>query len=313
MAGSQNSSARIRNRAERIEVSDLRSDAYEVVEFYKNHQMVDDALAIDLSSTIALAKALPVGLRGSEHRKMRADLAKILARGKQRLTLELPGVIHRHFAVLDEPGTHDFLDQVCRPFADDCIGILSGLPLDPEITKNLSDVFDPGAGIARRRRLESDIRTFLESVRGHCPVDVDDDGVTSLAVAVMGRDPLLGSLAFSLHRHFSACVGTAISSQVFPAVPSDTGVPYVWRVSKSPDQGTYECRFDHLSKEGPKDRLKFFGLGRHTCLGKNHTLQIFEALSNHLSKCQRRIVSSTISTDARHVLRIPKEFVVEVK
>jgi hypothetical protein len=301
----------MRRREKRIAIDQLRSPSFDVVELYKNHQAVSKALSLDFDAIICLAKALPLGLRGREHREMRKELATVLAEGKRQLQPRLPELVKKHFKLLTKAGHHDLLADVCRPFVNECMELLSGLALKPEQFDNLSDIFDPGAGVAKRRRLEVTTQNLLKSASE----TAGDRGLYGIAVAVMGRDALLASLVFSLHRHFSQLQGREIGSSCFSRVPQDTAIPYVWRVGvdKGNDGDVFECCLNELIGSDDDERMKLFGAGQHTCLGKSHTLQIFETLSEFLSD-QKGIVASvkTASIDM-HVLKIPEYFEIELR
>jgi hypothetical protein len=91
-------------------------------------------------------------------------------------------------------------------------------------------------------------------------------------------------------------------------------VPYVWRISLAPEtEGeAFECRLDELVGQGDEQRLKLFGIGQHTCLGKTHSLKIFQQISDFLSERQRPVVSIDVVEKGRHVLRLPEELHVEL-
>lgn len=300
----------IRRRTANMPIECLRSSDYDVVEFYKNHETVSETLGLDLTATVALARALPLGLRDAEHQELRFELAKILAEGKRKLMPQLPNLVEMHFGLLDVPGIHDLLHDVCKPFVNDCMGILAGTQIENREFDNLSDIFDPAIGFSKRKRLEANTKRLLtqaiESSKTH-----DKNGAAfQLAVAVMGRDALLGSIAFSLHRHFVLVKDSAINARRFPMVPTDTGVPYIWRIGVAPktEGKTYECHLGQLVGADDDERLKLFGLGAHTCLGKVHSLKIFEALSEHLSRKGRTVRMVSISQMEKHVLKIPETF-----
>lgn len=302
----------VRQRAKKIPVTSLRSNSYDVVEFYKNHEKIQQSLPIDLSKTIELARSLPLGLRGDVHRSKRLAMAQVLKDGRVRLLRRLPGLIEKHFQILKSPGQHDLLNGSCIPFVDDCMCVLSGLEMAPQKLGQFSDIFDPGISLQKRKALERAIATVLEDSLAREVDETHCDGTIALAVAVMGRDALLGSLVFSLNNHFAQLINQPIASSRFPTVPLETGVPYVWRESVEPGSfgELFECRLDEPDDDSDKHRMTFFGLGRHTCLGKQHSLTVFEELSNYLSSIKRTIASVSVSEIDYHVLRIPERFEV---
>lgn len=305
----------VRHRLDHIPIECLRSGKYDVVEFHKNHQIVQTAVGIELAATITLAKALPLGLRGDEHSALRAALARKLAAGKGRFLEALPALIEEHFSRLNRVGRHDLLRSVCKPFVNDCMELLSGANLDSELYDGLSDIFDPGIGVSKRRKLETLTKQLFEMTRQLDGNTDEQANLISIAVSVMGRDALLGTLAFSLYKFLTGVQGQSIGSQRFPPVPIDTGVPYVWRVSLEPDteDQTFECRLDELLEQDESERLKLFGVGQHTCLGKAHSLKIFQVLSDYLSECELLVASVDVVERSRHVLKLPEELFVELR
>ena len=297
----------IRSRSTTLPIDALRSAEYEVVQFFVGHETLRDFLTFDNSATIELSKTLPLGLRGDAHRVMRATLAKALGNGRRRLALELPALIKKHFSILNRTGSHDLLNDACKPFVDACMCVLSGIELEANQCERLSDIFDPGASVSRRRKLEEMARNLMER-------DNSDSMKISLAIMAMGRDPLLGTMVHSMHHHFSSFLGKQLGAVRFDVVPADTAVPYIWREKTSGEgaHSLFECRLDQFVGQNADQRMNFFGVGRHTCLGKTHTLMIFDELSEFLAGCDLVMQRSHVVSTNHHVMKIPTQFIVEL-
>lgn len=298
----------IRNQKEQLPYEDLRSDLFDIVQFFEGHEASKRFVNFDNSATIELAKSLPLGLRGDAHREMRAVLAKALVEGKRRLLPKLPDLIEKHFSKLKQVGVHDLLGLTCKPFVRDCMTLLAGVDLTGDQSEHLSDIFDPGASTKRRRKLDETARALLEN-------DTNGQLKVSLAISAMGRDPLLGTLVGSLHHHFISVVGQPMNALRFDPVPTNTAVPYVWRERSAGSKDTkqiLECRLDQFVGQEANERMKFFGAGRHTCLGKPHTLIIFEMLSDYLEGCDTIVQRSDVNLVNHHVMRLPAQFLVDL-
>ena len=296
-----------RHRRDFLEFEFLRSIDFDVVQFHKGHENLRDAVGFDNSATIELAKALPLGQRGDTHRALRAEMAKVLAEGRVHLKRALPELVETHFSILNEAGTHDLLVSLVEPFVNEAMAILSGIDLRNHLASCLADIFDSGASIQRRKILE-------ETIKGITEFDTDGSQRVALAINVMGRDPLIGTLAKCLASHFDATRGEPLNSKPFPLVPTDTSVPYVWREDLGAESKPQflECRIDQFEGQTEDQRLKFFGAGRHTCLGKNHSLMVFDCVAEFIARCDRSALSSEILLTDRHVLHLATKFQTEI-
>lgn len=311
---SSHKTASLRRRPDRLAFEDLRSSDYDVIEFFRSHQALGRACPFDNQATVTLAETLPLGRRGVGHKQLRLEMAKALAKGRMRLEAALPRLVQTHFSPLQTAGVYDGLGDICVPFVNACMDHLTGLDLDVDHYDQLSDIFDPAASIPRRKRLELTARNLLGHLQHGGDAGADENAIR-VAVAVMGRDPLLSAVVLSLHRHMQAVKGRAINAQPFDPVPTDTAVNYVWREKVTGENAglVYECDLGQFTGQDPKTRMNYFGLGPHTCLGKAHSLLIFQALSTHLTSFQRVVDWSFVSTRAHHVMKIPSRFEFEIK
>jgi hypothetical protein len=296
-----------RKRRKSLLFDDLRSDTFDVVELDKGHKKLGDGIGFDNSATIKLSKALPPTQRGKVHRELRAEMAKVLSDGRKSLEVSLRDLIKEYFAIFERPGTHDLLGSLCIPFVDKAMGILSGIQLEKELSSSLVDIFNPSVSFRRRRQLEDAVRKFFKD-------DAEGPSTCALAINTMGRDALIGALAKSMHLQFLNTKGQALNSIPFPVVPLATGVPNLWRVRTDDVEQTdfHECRLDQFEGESDDVRQNFFGTGKHTCLGKVHTLAIFQGISTYLAQCERVVLRTELETVNSYFLTVTKTFQVEL-
>lgn len=306
----------VRNRTNTVPIQALSSSDYDVVEIYKQIHLLQQHLSINLKWSEQLSKALPIGLRGHAHSNSRKSLAVILAQGRPKLKRALPDLTAKYFGALHSAGPHDFLNDIARPFVDDCMMHLSGLTVPKGAFDNLAYIFDPGSSISKRKQVEHSAEILIHHMMEQFPQSDANHINDQIAVATMGKDALLGSLCYSIVALFGGPKGGKVNARVLGKTPLDTGVPYVWREPVNGQGGGYansvECRLDGYVNASEKERMNFFGGGKHTCLGKVHSFDIFDAVSTYLAGISTTVLAVTITEKRGHVLRVPQELNIEI-
>lgn len=290
----------------------LKSPDFDVVTLEPQHSAVARATGRDLSWTIRLAKCLPLGLRGADHKAARRALILLLAESKQSFLDELPSLVSTHFHCLKTAGTHDVLNDVLVPFVDDTMVLLGGFPCPSADLSMNSSIFDPACAPSRRIKLENSAKRTFQAARAAFPDASDDEINRRVATVVMGHDALLGALAESLTCHVNKLHGKPLSEAIFPREPLGTGVPYVWRqrvtgAPGSPEaQGDIlELRLDTFTDAAPRDRMNMFGDGAHVCPGRALALKIFDEISRFMATLDVQVSACSLQTDPKHVLKLP--------
>jgi hypothetical protein len=121
-----------------------------------------------------------------------------------------------------------------------------------------------------------------------------------------------------------AQAGRKLSEMEFPPAPTHTGVPYVERTVTRPIeiagltlQPGSRCRLMVQSfsyTDEPDDRMRLFGAGVHSCLGRPLSLDLWGKVTKRLSQIERRveILRYELRTDD-YLFTCPKTFLIRLK
>jgi hypothetical protein len=244
---------------------------------------------------------VPLCLNGSDHRDARRRIADFLSRRRAGFAAAVPGMVDRHFAVLDRQSDVDLMDDVLNPLVAEFIGALTETKItDGGSIRRASLIFDRMLGLKKRLQLEEEIGSIRAMIRQSPGADLseEDEGLR-LALFVLGHDALLGTLGENLYQILKANSKRRLDEIAFPAIPVETGVPYVERVVAEPFEhaGIAFSRGERIrvlmqglvySAEA-EDRARMFGVGLHACLGRQMSLDIWARITAKLSKTRRTV------------------------
>jgi hypothetical protein len=155
--------------------------------------------------------------------------AQLLGGRKDVALRALPAILADRFDALRRPGPCDLLHEAIIPSVHDLLAEISGLRLDPGQDTLLSRIFSETLGPARRRRLNAEVAACQERLRDAFPEDTPVRAGARLAVSILGRDALVGTLGLSLHAHLLALEKSRSPPGPSRPCPPHTGVPHVQR------------------------------------------------------------------------------------
>jgi hypothetical protein len=277
--------------------------------------MLADRLGVDFGAIVHTLSYLPLTLRGDDHAAQRADVARLLAERRGALAAALPDIVTRSFACFGDVGRHEVMTEAVQPCVDAMIGEIVGLGLDLPANSLVSRVFSQKIGVAQRRRLNAELALLIDRLRVAFPADTALRRGSRLALIVLGRDALMGTIALSLKAHFEGH-GTGLM-----VPPSHTGVPYIDRQAVEavqvdgqalPKDAVVRCMLQSLEGAGDADRGRFFGAGAHLCLGRAASLDLFQHLSRYLALLPYPVsVIETVMRDC-DVFAVPDQMMIEV-
>ena len=244
-------------------------------------------------------RCIPLCMNGEAHRHMRRRMAEVM--GANRAAVE--GVIRRAVEIyvgrLESCAEIDLVSDVLRPLGSEVVAAVSGsaLPAKPEFDR-LSIVLDQWISLKHRRAVEETIQDAREIIRSQLgPDDPPDEEGARLALHILGRDALVGTLGESLHRILQSAPQTKLSEIDYPAMPPETGVPFAERrVGESFEYRGYAFQAGErvrfrlqglVYSEDPADRDRIFGIGVHTCLGRQIGIEVWSHLTARLMAIER--------------------------
>lgn len=289
--------------------------------FIERYITLSERLKLDFSAIIFTLQHVPFCLDGTEHAAQRADIARLMAERRPWVTAQLPGMTERRLSVLSEPGEHDLMARLVLPFVDDLIGALVGI--DPGVPPDalVSRIFSQNMGVARRKRLETELKVVIARLRDAYPDASPLRLGSHVAMVVLGRDAMIGTLGRSLFHLLDQAAGRPLCQLSTPLVASHTGVPYIDRMARCPtvaagadvaEGEVLRCVLKSLEDAPQAERMRFFGAGAHLCLGRALALEVFSALADGLSRIATWITVTDFALREDDVFAFPETFIVRV-
>jgi hypothetical protein len=266
---------------------------------------------------------IPLCLNGTEHRESRRRLAAFMNERRTAVAAAIPGLVAECFEVLDCRREVELAEEVLHPFVTRFMLAVAGIHADACTVQPASSIFDRLLGLRKRLRLEENVgalRALMQDALG--PGASEATGVR-IALVILGHDALFGTLGESLFRVLSAQTGLKLSELAFPPTPTDSGVAYVERIVQEPFEhaGVAFQNGDRLRlmlqsfsyTDEPSDRLRLFGAGIHSCLGRPFSIDLWSHITKRLSKLDRRveILRYELRTDD-YLFTCPKTFLVRL-
>lgn len=294
---------------------------FSVVPYRDRYSALAERLGLDFGGILFALDHIPLCLDGPEHSAQRADVARLIVERKAIVTEALPGIVEAGFAPLAVHGDHDLVDEVVLPCVDGLISTMVGVDLNLGRDSLVSRIFSQSMGVARRRRLEREVTEMIESIRVAHPGDSPLRLGSRIALSILGRDALTGTLALSLNHILERAGGRRLNELSHSAFPTHTGVPYIDRQARCPVRvdgadvargEVLRCLLQSLEIEDEAARLRFFGAGMHVCLGRPVTLDLFEQVAARLSSLPVRVAVTELRLRDDDVFACPDEMIVRV-
>lgn len=301
----------------------LRSRSFNVVEQKKNVENYASELGLDLSKLASVLDFVPLvhndQLHSDVRRKAAVRIQERSAKAIEAFQAAASGLLDK---ALTPNSSFDICKLVFNPLTVKMISALSDIPEErvgasfPAPVSALQ-VFGLRQPISRRR-LEQ-MNAHVVNVGG-CQRHAGESEQMSVAAAVIGSEPLHGSLVLSFVNEVLKNPGKPLSKIDFPEHLPRSDLPFVERVA------TEDCMIDDLQvNKGSKwvlylgtfeseRRETFFGGGRHLCLGKPLSERAWKVLTSELQRHDRIIDVLEVSfRDFDFVLSFPSQVQVSVR
>ena len=278
---------------------------------------------LDFSNLRLAFGHIPLCLHGPQHANARKAIAGQLARRRSTVLGAMEARVAQHFGRLARPGPVELMAEAIEPFVADFMGALidiedAGLDADSLISR----IFSRGMGIAKRKRAEAEVAALRARIEAGGATDRADVG-QKLAMMILGRDALTGTLAYSLRDVLVAAEGRRFAALTWPELPSSTGVPYIERmaheaarvegVTLAPGERVRIMLRAFGETGDARDRAQFFGAGAHTCLGRPIALEAWAAIGTFL--CGLPTTAGPLRCTPRNddIFAIPASLELEVR
>jgi hypothetical protein len=267
----------------------LTSPLLDVTPFADRVAALAARTGLDFSATVFALRALPLATPRGQHAPMRRAMAAALAPRLPVLRERLPGIVADRFAVLSRPGEVEMMDAVVVPVVGDVLTVLSGVEVAADECALVSRIFSEILGPSRRIRLEAEVRALRARIEAAYPEADEAELGQRLALVILGRDALIGTVARSLEALFRD--GAPFAAPDWPEAPPRTGVPFIDRVAVADGvvsgqsvTGGQSIRASlQLHETGAGEVLGFFGAGAHLCLGRTPALDLWREIGRHVA------------------------------
>lgn len=303
----------------------LQSSAFAAVPFEGDYEVIERRFGEHFPNLRFAFRHIPLSLRDDRHRLARRRMAAYIAEQRGAVAAAIPGLVSESLGALDAPGTVDLMNAAIEPLVTRFIALLTGLPLAAIAAfRDGSKIFDRMLGLGRRRQIEAAtaaVRLTIRETLG--PQATEEEEGLRLALISLGRDALIGTLAESLLQLFRAHPGQRLSDMAIPELPPEGGVPYVERVAVEAVAiaGTAVAKGDRLRlflqsfaySPATADRGRIFGLGVHSCLGRQMSLDLWSAIRARVARLGWRVtVIAFRPRAADYVFTYPETLVVRL-
>lgn len=279
----------------------LRSPHFDVVEYATEYARLEKRTGIDWSGLVGALNSIPLANEGDRHAKLRRDFAQLIAArsasAKQAVGKFLAQAVSLTFK---DRRRAELVGDLIQPANDVLFGELLGqaVPKIPREGPSVSQVFDRFLSLNRRKLLQDSLARLTESFAQSAP-DLTTSVEYATALTIVGYDSLLGSIGTSLVAILEDSAPARLCDINYPDALPRTGVPYVERVARK------EYTIDGITFR-PEDRLRlfldacpvrggagdeapFFGKGRHLCLGKDLSQEVWRTLVRELAQLPLRV------------------------
>ena len=188
-----------------------------------DYAALEKRLGIDFSNVLLAFLHIPMCLHEEAHRKARRRVAEHLAARKSDLSDSMSKSLAAHLEPLRREGEPEIMSEVLLPLVLGVTEPLTDVP--PAIAaqcRTVSTIFDKSIGPRKRQRIDAELGLMRAAIIGKLGPDASEDAVgLRLALAVLGRDTLMGTIGASLYSILSANPGRRLNEISYPEMPPE--------------------------------------------------------------------------------------------
>ncbi len=276
-----------------------------------DYEALEKRLGIDFSNVLLAFQHIPMCLHEAAHRDARRRVAEHIVERRAALAACVAANLPIHLGPLGQPGEVEIVREVLEPLVLSVTEPLTDVP--PMVAsgcRTASIIFDKSIGPRKRQRVDEELGRLREAIVSRLGAAATEQAIgLRLALAVLGRETLIGTLGESLHSVLIANRGRRLDEIDYPEVPPETGVPFIERIAAR-SFSDRETRFQAgdririylqaFTYSGTsRDRARIFGVGSHLCLGKALSLDLWAGITSHLARTPlyADVVSHELRTD----------------
>lgn len=264
------------------------------------------------------ASILPLLVDGKRHRTVRPPLAKHISNEMRRAGSWRDKVPEMVEAALARPGTLEAMGGLLLPCIDVIFEDLVGVAVD-FAPLSLTKIFDRYASYRQLVELErnfSALRAKLASIG--TPSETEG---TLASFIILGRDSMLSSLGESVMQLMTANIGKRLNRPREGSPRLFSGVAIAERTVMEPftfDDVAFakgdriRMYFGGYNKaESETERLAFFGVGAHSCLGRSLGMEAWSLVSSAIVRSPLTVAAVKAQYDRSVVFAMPSYVNIE--
>lgn len=260
------------------------------------------------------AQGIPLLMEGTVHREIRRNLAELVIEGRSRVVAALPMLMERHVKPLAGRSEVEWVSACLAPLVGDLFCRLCNTPeAMPYPVLTITRLFDRFASLTALTEADRQIDELRQSLARDAP---QADPAMTIALFVVGRDSLLGTLASSLYSIFRRNLDRRFADIEFPDYPPETGVAVSERLAAEavPVGSQTIAAGDRLrlyyqpisGAESTVNKHALFGTGAHSCLGRQVSLDAWLALTGMLKGFTGVLTSASCEFEANNLFAMPR-------
>jgi hypothetical protein len=292
----------------------LRDDERLVVpDTVANIKMLEARYKRQFPNLIYAVSHIPLLLNGEVHREVRRGLAEIVSQCRPRILAALPELMNRHISTLDREVHPEWISDSFSPLVGEVFGLMCDCPVPLPFPKLvLTRLFDRFVSLAALGEAERQIGQLRRSLAETAP-HVDEAHI--VALLVLGRDSLLGTLGAALHTILRANEGKRFADFEFPDFPPETGVAIAERVATEDIAvgartiaagDRVRMYFQPISDMSSASKQALFGAGVHSCLGRPISLDVWRAMIETFKGFSSRLISVSCEYESNNIFVMPQ-------
>jgi hypothetical protein len=279
--------------------------------YSEDYVALESRLGLDFSNVLLAFLHIPMCLHDEEHRMARRRVAEHLVARRADLSNRMTKSLATYLQALHRQGEIEIISQVLEPLILSVTEAVTDIPLSVAAEcRAVSTIFDKSIGPRKRQRVDAELGRMRAAIVCKLGPSTSEGTIgLRLALAILGRDTLLGTLGESLYSVLYRNQGRRLNEISYPQIPPETGVPYIERMAVRPfyDGQTQFATGDRIRiylqafaySESSVHNSKIFGVGGHLCLGKALSLDLWNGITSSLSKIPlyAEIVAHDLRTD----------------
>jgi hypothetical protein len=267
----------------------LKSSDFKVVSLKKAFEDISAKTGLDFRATISVLAKMPLFLNGSEHKKVRGEMAAILAATREEQKAAFEDTARKAFSMkLVDGGSMDIVTDLTAPMFQAFTAVAVGADwTEGTLQKEYPRIMDPIYSLNKRRRVN---RCWSDTISAHTDKRVSAE--IKLALMTLGNDTFGGSLAISMWQTLDRYQNVALKDIPWPETIPATSLPYADRVALCDwERNGFRVKsgqrvrvvLEASAQYGPLETSDcLFGKGRHMCVGRPAAEMAWRTIVEHV-------------------------------